>query len=100
MATDEPLVHTDEGDWRWQVSALGLEQAYPTPDAAAEAGVVAIREAVEAGRLSASEARDVAMDARFALGTHEHHLGEEDAGAFSRLSELEDELADASTDPT
>lgn len=93
---DEPLVHEGEGTWRWTDPRLGLDEAFEAPTDAVEAGAEALLAAVEEGRVDAREARDLARDARFALGGHEHHLGADDRGAFDRLSELEDQLSDRS----
>lgn len=87
-----PLARTAAGDWIWQTEALDLEEAYDSPGKAVDAGVEAIRRAVEAGRLDRETAVELAMDARFALGAEEHHLAGPDSDAFETLSNLEDEL--------
>lgn len=89
---DEPIVHEEEGTWRWVDERVGLEEAFESPVEAVEAGVAALREAVDEERLTRGQARDIAMEARFALGGHEHHLGADDREAFQALSELEDDL--------
>lgn len=89
--SDEPIVHED-GGWRWVDERVGLDESFDSPAEAVEAGVEALREAVDEERLSRQEARDVATEARFALGGHEHHLGAKDHAAFQALSELEDDL--------
>lgn len=83
----------DAGDWGWNHPAVDVEERFETPSQAVEAGIEALRGAVDDGALSASQARELAADARFALGTQEHHLGGSDQGAFEALSSFEDELA-------
>lgn len=82
------------GDWRWNHPAIELEGGYDTPEAAVLAGIEAMRGAVDDGELSAGQARELAADARFALGTQEHHLGGTDADAFDALTSFEDEMAE------
>lgn len=90
--SEEPLVHDEDGNWRWQHDALPGE-AFDAPVQAVREGVIALQKAVDEDRLSPGEALDVAMDARFALGGQEHHLGGPDAEAFRMLSDVEDEFA-------
>ncbi len=87
----EPLVR-EEGRWEWVHEAVDVEPA-GSPTVAVERGVRALRLGVEEGELSVGKARDVAMEARFALGAQEHHLGGEDAGAFEALEAFERELS-------
>jgi hypothetical protein len=91
---EAPLARGEDA-WRWTDPRVDVDEAFEDPTAAVEAGAEALRRAVEEGQLSAEAAREVASEARFALGGHEHHLGGGDRGAFQRLAELEDELADA-----
>lgn len=90
---DDVLTRAEEG-WRWNHPAIDPGGPFDAPLEAVEAGIEALRAAVDAGKLSPQAARDVAMDARFALGANEHHLGGPDADAFERLSAFEDELAE------
>lgn len=92
--TRQLLDRDDEGGWAWNHPALDGEARYETPMEAVEAGIDALRAAVDEGTLSPDEARDIAADARFALGAQEHHLGGPDADAFTRLSAFEDALAE------
>lgn len=82
----------DAGAWRWNHPAIDLDEGFDTPEAAVQAGVEAIRGAVDDGRLGADQASELAADARFALGAQEHHLGGTDADAFDELSTFEAEM--------
>lgn len=85
------LARRSEG-WVWLDDRVPVEEAFDTPTGAVDAGVQALREAVESGRLEASAAAELAADARFELGSNEHHLGGRDSGALETLSRFEDEL--------
>lgn len=92
VMSEEPLVHDEDGNWRWRHDVMP-GKAFDAPVQAVREGVFALQEAVDKGALSPGEARDVAVDARLALGSQEHHLGGPDAEAFQMLSDIEDEFA-------
>lgn len=89
----ELLARRDEG-WVWVDDRVPVDEAFPSPSAAVEAGAEAIRALVRAGELSRAEAAELVGDARFELGAHEHHLGAGDADAIEALADLENELRD------
>lgn len=87
----EILARTSEG-WEWLDDRVPVDEAYPSPGEAVEAGLEAIEEQVETGALATEEAVELLADARFELASNEHHLGAEDSAAIEALSDLEDAL--------
>lgn len=89
----EILARRDAG-WVWLDDRVPLEQGFETAGQAVEAGLEAVEDEIERGRLEPAEAADLLADARFELGANEHHLGSRDSAAIEALSEREDELLD------
>jgi len=87
----EFLARREEG-WTWLDDRVPVEAAFDEVGAAVDAGIEAMEAEVEEDRLSRQEAAELAADARFELGSNEHHLGGQDSAAIEALAAFEDEL--------
>lgn len=85
------LARQEEG-WVWLDGRVPVDEGYETAGRAVEEGLAAIERELEAGRLEAEQAAELVADARFELGSNEHHLGGRDSEAIQALVEAEDEL--------
>jgi hypothetical protein len=91
MQHAEILARRAEG-WVWLDDRVPVEEAYDEVGQAVDAGLQALEAEIEAGRLSADEAAELAADARFELGANEHHLGGQDSEAIEALVSFEDRI--------
>lgn len=89
----EILARREEG-WVWLDERVPVQEAFETAGQAVEAGLQATEEELAAGRLDPREAANLVADARFELGSNEHHLGARDSQAIQALVAFEDELRD------
>jgi hypothetical protein len=91
MQHAEILARRAEG-WVWLDDRVPVEEAYDEVGQAVDAGLQALEAEIEAGRLGRAAAAELAADARFELGSNEHHLGGRDSEAIDELSRFEQRL--------
>lgn len=87
----EILARRSEG-WVWLDDRVPVDEGFEEVGRAVEAGLAALEAEIEAGRLAPAEAAELAADARFELGSNEHHLGGRDSAAIEALGSFEDEV--------
>lgn len=88
---EEILARRSEG-WVWLDDRVPVDEGFEEAGEAVDAGLAALEAELEAGRLDREEAAELATDARFELGSNEHHLGGQDSAAIEALADFEDEV--------